>query len=162
MSRHFGIFALILFHTNALFGTMAVIFLSVILMYIPKIDPWACQQTSIYITSTHVVWKWALFCHFLWWSNPFLYSQMKGFLVMTFLSFHFSCPLHLYLIFSVDMGQYSRPLHMHTHVPSHTCTAASPELSGSLWMHRGGRGRDTHPKRGHWDMQMQTCFPTGA
>lgn len=88
-----------------------------------------------------------------------LYSQIKGFLVMTFLSLHFSCPLHLYLIFSVDMGQYSRPLHMHTHVPSHTCTVAlPPELSGCLWMHRGGRERETHkPKErplGHANANM--------
>lgn len=25
-----------------------------------------------------------------------------------------------------------------------------------------GRGRDTALRRGRWDMQMQTCFPTGA
>lgn len=70
--------------------------------------------------------------------------------------------LHLYLIFSVDKRQYSRPLHMQAHVPSHTCTVAMPELSGILLMHREGRGGDKNPRRGRWDMQTQTCFPTGA
>lgn len=76
----------------------------------------------------------------------------------------FFMPTHLYLIFSVDMGHYSRPLHMHTHVAPHTHMHSG--LAWAPWQPVNAQGsqreRDTDPKRGRWDMQMQTCFPTGA
>lgn len=52
---------------------------------------------------------------------------------------------------------------MHTHTYPHT-HAQWPCLSSlaACKCTGGGRGRDSDPERGRRDMQMQTCFPTGA
>lgn len=70
--------------------------------------------------------------------------------------FPFAMPSHVNLIFSVDMGEYSHTLQMQTTYMLCLNSLAGCKCTG------GSSGRDTNPKRGRWDMQMQTCFPTGA